>query len=181
MTSMLLASRVAKGDLPAGVVNVVLPEFGNRISGGDYGLANAQRVEVSRDPGQPQEIRIVRALKELRLSRRGEARFQVLVGEVGAIYTWVESPPVQGAWQLDLSVVHPDGYRQPILSEEWLREGQYVPGVPPNAVLEFRVTSKERNLKLSKRFIFTVSPVSLSLWSDFRPVPFTYERGIISP
>lgn len=181
MVSTPLVSAVAKGELPTGFVNVVLPEFGDRIGGGDYGLANVQPVEVSRTPGQAQEIRIVRALKDLRLSRRGEARFRVLLGEVGAIYTWIESPPVQGAWQLDLFVVHPDGYRQSILSEEWLREGQYVPGVPPNAVLEFRVTSKERNLKLSKRFIFTVSPVSLSLWSDFRPVPFTYERGIISP
>jgi hypothetical protein len=181
LTSTPLASTTARGELPAGVVNVVRPEFGDRISGGDYGLANIQRVEVGRSPGGPEEIRIVRALRDLRLSRRGEARFQVSVGQVGAIYTWVESPPVQGSWQLDLSVVHPDGYRETILSDEWQREGQYVPGVPPNATLEFRVTSKERNLKLSKRFIFTVSPVSLSLWSDFRPVPFTYERGIIRP
>jgi len=44
LASTMLAPTTAKGDLPAGVVNVVRPEFGDRIAGGDYGLANVQRV-----------------------------------------------------------------------------------------------------------------------------------------
>ena len=181
LAAILPAPAFAEQALPAGVINVALPEFGDRIAGGDYGLANINPIEIDRSMSRGQEIRIVRALRHLRLSRRGEARFQVLVGDAEQIYFWLESPPIQGAWQVELSVVYADGYREAIVGDDWLREGLYFARVPSKALLEFRVNSKERNLKLGKRFIFTVSPVNLSLWSDFRPVPYTYERGIISP
>lgn len=163
---------------PHEVVNVAVPEFGDRIGGGDYGLANVEPVEVGRSAGGDRVIRVVRTPQELRLSRRGEARFLVQVGEVQAIYFWVESPPVQGAWHLSVTISHPDGYRQSIFSEDLLRESVYYANVPPRALLEFRVTSKEHTLKLSKRFVFTASPVHISLLSGFRQVPYTVERHI---
>lgn len=163
---------------PYEVINVAVPGFGDRIGGGDYGLANVEPLEVGRNVGRDPAIRVVRTPREFRLSRRGEARFQVQIGEVQAIYFWVESPPVQGAWHLSVAISHPDGYRQSIFSEDLLRESVYFAHVPPRALLEFRVTSKERTLRLSKRFIFTVSPVHISLLSGFRQVPYTIERHV---
>lgn len=163
---------------PYEVVNVAVPGFGDRIGGGDYGLANVEPVEVGRSVGQDQAIRVVRTPLELRLSRRGEARFQVQIGEVQAIYFWVESPPVQGAWHLSVAISYPDGHNQSIFDEDLQRERAYFVWVPPRALLEFRMTSGERTLRLSKQFIFTVSPVNLSLLSGFRPVPYTGTRHV---
>ncbi|MCI0407286.1 MAG: hypothetical protein L0191_01770 [Acidobacteria bacterium] len=165
---------------PYAVINVALPEFGDR-GGGDYGLANVEPLEVGRDVGRGRVIRMVRTPQELRLSRRGEARFQVRLGEVDGIYFWIESPPARGAWHLEFSAVHADGYGgQPIFSQDLLGEALYFANVPAKTLLEFRVTSKGPPHRLSKRFIFTVSPVRLSRWSDERPVPYTLERGVIS-
>ena len=163
---------------PFEVVNVAVPEFGDRIGGGDYGLANVEPLEVGPNVGRDRAIRVVRTPREFRLSRHGEARFQVQLGEVKAVYFWIESPPVQGAWRLSIAISHPDGYRESIFSEDLLRESVYFAHVPSRALLEFRVTSKEHALRLSKQFIFTVSPVDISFWSSFRQVPYTVERHV---
>lgn len=168
----LFATAVGEEELPADVVNVALPEFGDRIGpGSDYGLANIEPVEVGWGVGRGREIRIVRTPRELRLSRRNEARFQVRLGEVKGVYFWIEAPPVHGQWHVSLTVVYPDGYRETIFSKDMRREGINFAWVPPRALLEIQVSSIEQTFKLSKRFIFTVSPVLISLWPNFLPVP----------
>jgi hypothetical protein len=172
VVGMLLAPAGAEELLPAGVINVTLPEFGDRLgAGSDYGLANVEPVGVEQGMGRGRQIRIVRTPQALRLSRRNEARFQVRLGEVEGIYFWIESPPVIGSWGLSLSAVYPDGFRETIFSQDLLREAEYFARVPPRALLEIRVTSKERDLRIRKRFILTVSPIHLSFWSNSGPVP----------
>ena len=182
VVGMLLAPAVAEELLPAGVINVALPEFGDQLgTGSDYGLANVEPVEVRKGMERGRQIRIVRTLQALRLSRRNEARFQVRLGDVEGIYFWIESPPVIGRWGLSLSAIYPDGYRELIFSQDLRREAEYFAPVPPRSLLEFRVTSNARNLGPRKRFIFTVSPIHFSFWSNFRPVPYTSEGGVTSP
>ena len=172
VVGILLTPAAAEELLPAGVINVALPEFGDRLgAGSDYGVANVEPVEVGQATGRARQIRIVRTPQALRLSQRNEARFQVRLGEVQDIYFWIESPPVMGGWRLNLTAVYPDGYRQTIFSQDLLREAEYYARVPPRALLEVRVASKERNPGIRKRFIFTVSPIHLSLWINSRPVP----------
>lgn len=173
LVGILIGSAGADQELPAGVINVALPEFGNRVGGGDYGLANVEPVEVRHGVGGPREVRIVRT-PQLHLSRRGDARFQVLLGDVGLVNFWIEAPPRPGAWHLTLSLVHPDGNRESIFSESLLREGLNFARVPPGALLEFLVIAK-RTPRLSKQFMFTVSPARISLWSEFRPLPLWFE------
>lgn len=163
---------------PYEVINVAVPGFGDRIGGGDYGLANVEPLEIGKNVRRNPAIRVVRTPREFRLSRRGEARFQIQIGEAEEIYFWIESPPVRGAWHLDVAIKHHDGYRQSIFSEDLLRESVYFAHVQPRALLEFQVTSKERTLRLSKQFTFTVSPVHISLLSGFRQVPYTIERHV---
>src|SRR5262245_2219983 len=91
--------------LPAGVVNVAFPEFGDSLSPeSDYGLANLRPVEVIREGELDQEIHIVRTPRELRLVRLGErryeARFQVKLGKVEVVYFWLETPPMHGQWRI---------------------------------------------------------------------------------
>lgn len=179
LVGILLGPAGANQELPAGVINVALPEFGNRVGGGDYGLANIEPVEVRRGVRGQREVRIVRT-PQLPLSRRGDARFQVLLGDVDLVNFWIEAPPRPGAWRLNLSVMYPDGNRQSIFSESLLREGLNFVHVPPRALLEFLVTAK-RTSKLSKQFIFTVSPARISLWSEFRPVPLWFEWRVGPP
>ncbi len=181
LVALLPARGGAQEELPVGVVNVVLRHFGQQVASGDYGLANVEPLGVVQSVGRGQETRIVRTPRELRLSRRGVARFQVLLGDTDTISFWIESAPVRGMWQLSLSAVLPNGYREPVFGEDLLREGLYVVQVPPRALLEFQVTAKGQKLRPSKWFQFTVSPGSLSVWNDFRPVPFTYQRRVILP
>jgi hypothetical protein len=180
MTGILLAAVTAEElQLPAGVVNVVLPEFGNRIGpGSDYGLANVEPVEVGWSPGRGQEIRIVRTSQELRLSRqRNEARFQVRLGAIEGFYFWIETPPVYADWHVTLSVVYPDGYQEPVFSADILPEGIHFAQVPRRTLLEVQVSSIEQTFKSSKWFIFTVSPVYFALWPDLRPIPYQRAWG----
>ena len=172
VVGMLLTPAVAEELLPAGVINVALPEFGDQLgAGSDYGLANLEPVGVEQGMGRERQIRIVRTPQALRLSRRNEARFQVRLGEVEHIYFWIESAPVMGGWGLSLSAIYPDGYRETIFGRDLVRGAEYSARVPPRALLEVRVTSKERNLRFRRRFIFTVSPIHLSFWSNSGPVP----------
>lgn len=164
---------------PLKVLNVILPQFGDRIGGGDYGMANVEPLEVARGDGREPEIRIVRDRQELRLSRRGHARFKVLLGQTRQVYYWLDSRALRGTWTVNVGILDPDGFRKTILSQDWLPDVIYFSFVPPHSVLEFRVGSKLHGLAASKRFTFTVSPVDISVWKNFRPVPTTIERGVI--
>jgi hypothetical protein len=158
--------------LPAGVVNVALPDFGDRSSpGSDYGMANIKPIEIARDGQQAEEIRIVRPRQELRFSRRNEARFQVRLGQVDIVYFWLEAPPVHGQWRLRISVIYPDNARETIFDNTMKGEVINFARTPAGAVLEFAMSSIEQTFKLSKRFLLTVSPVSFTMWPNFLPVP----------
>lgn len=162
---------------PYEAVNVALPDFGTGVEGGDYGVANVVPVEVGFDVGRGRQIRIVRTPRELRLSRRGEARFRVLLGDLEQVVFWIESPHVAGAWNATVVAIYPDGFERTLFSQDLLQEGLYFIWAPPRrSMLEFRVTSHERTLRLSKRFIFTVGPEQISFWKDFRSIPYTFER-----
>jgi len=160
------------------VRNVVSPDFGNRIGGGDYGLANTQPIEVGPNVGQKRSIRIFRTLGRLRLSQRGFAQFQIKVGDIRTIYFWIESPPVGGSWHLQVISTDAEGFGDSVFDEDLLRDAQYFCWVSPRSILHFRVTSKEKKRDLNKRFTFTVSPVSISLWSGYRTVPYITERRV---
>jgi len=164
--------------LPSEVVNVALPEFGDRIgAGSDYGLVNAEPVEVGPGVGRGQEIRIVRTSRDLSLSRRNETRFQIRLGEITSLYFWIETPPVYRQWHTSLTVLHIDGYQETIFSKNLQPGAINFVYVPPQALLEVRITSLNRSLQLSKRFIFTASPVRFALWPDFRPTPYQTGEG----
>jgi hypothetical protein len=164
----------AEEPLPPGIVNVALPEFGDRVvAGADYGLANSQPVEVALGVGQAREVRIVRTPQELRLSRtRNEASFQVRLGKVDGVYFWIETPPVHGQWRVTITKTDADGYREPIFGANlhpMVIQSVYV---SPDSVLDVKVSSVEQTFRLSKRFLFTVSPVRFALWPEMLPIPY---------
>ena len=189
---------------PFGAVNVVQADFGNGIGGGDYGLANIEPIEVSPRVGQGDMIRIVRTAM-LGLSHRNEARFQVLLGETKEAYCWIESLSPVWAWRVVITALLPDGYSEPVFNQDMLPTAQYYLRVPPRALLEFRVTPRAHSITLNERsnssggasiartaldpsrvglnrqFQFTISPTGLMLWQDFKQIPFTYDRGVITP
>ncbi|HKA54287.1 MAG TPA: hypothetical protein VKJ47_11555 [Candidatus Binatia bacterium] len=163
--------------LPAGVVNVALPGFGDTVGAvSDYGLANVQPVETIGEGTQGQEIRLVRTPRELRLFRfaknRFETRFQVQLGQVDVVYFWLEAPLVHGQWSLTLSAISPDGARETIFTGSVRPAVIHFARSPAGGRLEFRISSVEQTFKLSKHFVFTVSPAYFSLWPEFRPVPY---------
>lgn len=165
-------SRAEDLPLPAGVVNVASPEFGDRSSpGSDYGMANVKPIEVARDGQQAEEIRIVRPRQELRLSRRNEARFQVRLGQVNVVYFWLETPPVYAQWRLRIAVIYPDNAREIIYDNTLKGDVINYTWAPAGAVLEFHMSSVGQTFKLSKQFLLTVSPANFALWPNFLPVP----------
>lgn len=201
VVGMLLVSAGAEELLPAGVINVALPDFGNRVGEpGDYGLANVDPVEVTRGANGETEIRLFRTPRELRLFRPGEARFQVRLGDIEYIVFWIESPPVLGTWRLNAKAIYPDGLSEPLFGQNLLINGHYQLPVPPRTTVEFRVSfvllersakkpgpgerepwrviSKERETRNSRRFQFTVSPAAALLERDFIFYPFSSVRGV---
>jgi hypothetical protein len=171
------SARAEELSLPADVVNVAFPEFGDAVGlESDYGLANITPVEVIREGEPDQETRIVRTPRELRLSRlrakRYEAHFQVKVGQVNTVYFWLEAPPVLSQWSVTLTVVYPDGSRETVFDANVKPEVTNYVLTAPGVLLDFRVSSVEQTFKLSKRFLFTVSPARFSLWPNFRPIPY---------
>ena len=162
------------GNLPSNIVNVVLPEFGNRVKGGyDYGDANTTPLEVSHDPGRGEAVRIVRTPPGLGLSHGNRMRFRVLLGQVNVIYFWIEAPPVTGQWNATLTLIYPDLFRKVIFSHNMQNRVINYAYVDPGTTLEVQMKSVEQTMKLSKHFAFTVSPVLFSTWPDnFSPIPF---------
>jgi len=170
--ALCVSSAAEELPLPAGVINVARPEFGDRIgAGSDYGLANVAPLEVGPRAGEGQAIYVVRTRRELRLSPGKAARFQVRLGNVTSIYFWLEAPPAYKDWNLSLSVVHADGYKEPILGKPLRVDGINFVYVPPGSVVEFQISSRKKALPLNDHFTFTVSPVLFSLWPNSLPVP----------
>jgi hypothetical protein len=157
--------------LPPGVLNVVLPDFGNQVGGGDYGLANHVPVEVREDVAPEQRIRIVRARHTMRLSRQNQARFQILLGNVETVWFWLEAPPVHGQWRLQITATYADRYQEPVFGAVLKPDVIQYCYVPPNALLDIRVSSIEQTFRLSKKFLFTMTPARIVLWRDNLPYP----------
>lgn len=156
---------------PPGVLNVVLPDFGNQVGGGDYGLANHVPVEVREDVPAAQRIRIVRSLHTMRLSRQNQARFQILLGNVDTVWFWLEAPPVHSQWRLQITATYADRYREPIFGAIMKPDVIQYCYVPPNALLDIRVSSIEQTFRLSKKFLFTMTPTRVVFWRDHLPYP----------
>jgi hypothetical protein len=156
--------------LPTGIVNVALPNFGQDIIiGGDYGLGNVTPVEeVVRGP---KRVAHIFRSPELSLSHRRPANLQVLLGNIRALFVWIETPPVQGEWTLTIDLVYVDGTWWNIFDK------QVNPGVPefifvdPHTRLDCHLSTKTTALKLNRRFILTLSPVMYAVWPDFLPRP----------
>ena len=157
--------------LPPGVINVVLPDFGDHIGGGDYGLANQVPVEVREDVSPEQRIRLVRTLQALKLSRRNQAHFQILLGQVEVIWFWLEAPPVHGQWRVQIFATYADRYQEPVFAAQVKPEVVQYCYVPPHALLDIRISSIEQTFRLSKRFLFTLMPARLVLWREHQPFP----------
>ena len=93
--------------LPDGIVNVCLPHFGQDvIIGGDLGLGNVVPVELVQLPTP--EVRIFRS-PEISISAKRQVKFQVRLGDVSSLYVWIDTPPVQGDWRVNIDMIYPDG------------------------------------------------------------------------
>lgn len=171
LSGLFFSPATADELLPSGILNVARPEFGDVIGSGDYGLANAQPLEVGQTSGGPKEIRVFRTPHELRLSQRSDARFQVQLGDVDHIYFWIEPRRVYGHWKAQITVVFSDEYREVVFSEDIGPRIIQFAFVPPRSLLDIRISSVERAIPLSKRFRFTVSPVPFWVWPLFVPIP----------
>ena len=156
--------------LPTGIVNVALPNFGqDLIIGGDYGLGNVTPVEeVVRGPKRV--VRIFRS-PELTLSHRRPANLQVLLGNVRALFVWIETPPVQGEWTLSIDLVYVDGTRRNIFGKHMKPGVRDFIFVDPHTRLDCHISTKTTALKLNRKFILTFSPVMYAVWPDFLPRP----------
>jgi hypothetical protein len=156
--------------LPAGIVNVATPNFGEDIIiGGDYGLGNVTSVEETFQ-GPKRVVNIFRS-PALPISHKRPAQMQVLLGNVRSLYVWLETPPVQGEWSLSIDQVYADGTRKNVF-------GKHVkPGVrdfffvDPHTRLDCHISTKTTALKLNRKFILTISPVMYAVWPDFLPMP----------
>jgi hypothetical protein len=157
--------------LPHGVLNVALPDFGNKVGGGDYGLANHVPVEVREDVPAAQRIRIVRSLHTMRLSRQNQARFQILLGNVDTVWFWLEAPAVHSQWRLQITATYADRYQEIIFGAVMKPDVIQYCYVPPHALLDIRVSSNEQTFRLSKKFLFTMTPARLVLWREHLPYP----------
>lgn len=158
-------------NLPPGVLNVALPDFTNHVGGGDYGLANHVPVEVREDAAPEQRIRIVRTPHPMRLSKLNEATFKILLGNVETIWFWLEAPPVHGQWRISIKATYADKYQEPIFGAVLKHDIIQYCYVPPYALLDIRITSIEQTFKLSKKFLFTLTPAKIVLWRDYAPYP----------
>ena len=171
LLGLLLTPAGAETLLPAGVVNTALEDFGNTVSGGDYGLGNATPVEVV-GQGERREVRIFRS-PELQLSRQRRASMQVLLGDVKGVYVWVETPPVQGHWQLTIDLLYQDGTRHTIFNKSMNRGVRDWVEVEPHIRLDCQIYSRTTAMKLNRRFILNVSPPEFWVtWPEYLPIPY---------
>ncbi|MBI4527273.1 MAG: hypothetical protein HY695_26055 [Deltaproteobacteria bacterium] len=166
---------------PLEIINVLTPEFGNRVGGGDYGLANVEPVEIAYSVGQGQVVRIVRT-PDLRPGPQVGIRFQVLLGEVSNAYVWIETPSANEVWKCEVSVTYPDGFQSSTLSENVQGRAEYNIRAAPRTKLDFTLYPTAHPFELAKHVRLTISPVRTLTWSDeLVPLPATVERSIINP
>ncbi|MHB8068428.1 MAG: hypothetical protein ACYDIC_11070 [Desulfobaccales bacterium] len=157
--------------LPAGVVNTASEDFGNIISGVDYGLGNVVPVEEA-GLGERREIRIFRS-PELRLSRYKDANLQVLLGNVESVYVWVESPPVRVNLHLTVDLLYQDGTRRTLFSRDMNSGVVAYVSVEPHTRIDCKISTKTTAIKLNRRFVLTVSPLKVwAIWPEFMPIPY---------
>lgn len=170
LLGLLITPVRADMQLPAGVVNTVQHDFGNLVSGGDYGLGNVTPLEIV-GQGERREVRIFRS-PELHLSHKKKANMQLLLGNVRSVYVWIETPPVQGHWNLTVNMIYQDGTQRTIFSRNLFRGVRDVVSVEPHTRLDFQIYSKTTAIKLNRRFILTVSPLEFwATYPEFVPIP----------
>ena len=157
--------------LPEDVVNVALATLGqDMVVGGDYGLGNVTPVEVVQR-GTIKEARIFRT-PPLSISSKRPANVQVMLGNVTALYVWIDTPPVQGEWSLSIDLVYVDGTRNNIFGKHMKPGSRDFLFVDPHTRLDCRISTKTTALKLNRKFILSLSPVMYSVYPDFQPMPF---------
>ena len=158
--------------LPSGVVNTVQPEFGKFPLGDDYGLANATPVE-SVGKGNHHQIRIVRT-PPIRLHRRSyKAKLQVLLGDLKGVFVWMETPPSQGHWNMNVDVLYLDGTRRTLFNKDMNRNDRDWVHSEPNTRIEIEIYSKTRAVKVDRGFIVSVSPGEFwSRYPGYLPIPY---------
>lgn len=170
LLGMLLTPAGAEDLLPAGVKNTALEDFGIVCLAGDYGLGNVTPLEVVGE-GERREVRIFRSPK-LHLYKK-RASMQVLLGNVRGVYIWMETPPVQGHWQLTIDLLYMDGARRTIYSRNLKPGVRDWVEVLPNTRLECRIYSKTTAIKLNRRFILNISPPEFwATWPEYLPIPY---------
>lgn len=156
--------------LPAGLVNVAQPDFGQDIIiPGDYGLGNIVKVEDWRR-GAQHEVRLFRT-PELRISHKRPAQLEVLLGNVKSLYVWIETPPLQGEWTLAIEEEYFDGTREQVFGKKMKPGVRDYFNVDPNTRLHIRLSTKTTAVKIPMKFILTLSPVMYAVYPDFLPVP----------
>ncbi|MEW6658048.1 MAG: hypothetical protein AB1424_05265 [Thermodesulfobacteriota bacterium] len=157
--------------LPAGVVNTALENFGNILSGADYGQGNVTPVEVV-GQGERREIRIFRT-PELRLARHKKANMQVLLGNVKSVYVWVEAPPERVNFHLTVDLLYLDGTRRTLYNKDMHPGVKSFVMVEPHVRLECQIATTTKIVKLNRRFILTVSPLDIwATWPELLPIPY---------
>jgi len=157
--------------LPAGVVNTALEDFANVISAKDYGLGNVVPVEVV-GQGERREIRIFRS-PELYLTRRTQASMQVLLGDIQAVYVWVEGPPERVHLHLTVDLLYQDGTRRNLYSRDMNSGVKSYIIVEPHTRLDCQISTKTTTIKLNRRFRLNISPLDTwAIWPEFLPIPY---------
>jgi hypothetical protein len=157
--------------LPTGIVNIARADFGQDIViPGDFGLGNMVKVERWRR-GAEEEVRIFRT-PELRIDHRRPARMEVLVGDVKVLYVWIETPPIQGEWNLTIDMEHFDGTQERVFGKQMKPGVRDFFNVDPNTRLHIKLTTKTTAVKVPQKFNLTISPVMYSVYPDFVPIPY---------
>lgn len=170
LLGFLVNAGVSEDLLPAGFVNTAQEDFGDLVGGGEYGLGNQVRVETVTQ-GELKEVRVFRS-PELKLSRSRKASMQVLLGNTTGVYVWIETPPVQGSWHLNIDIVYPDGARRELYGKD-VKPGvrDWLP-VVPGTLLDCRMSSRTKAITLSRKFRLNISPEMYAIWPDYLPVPY---------
>lgn len=172
LLGLLLTPAWAEDLLPSQVKNTALEDFGITALAGDYGLGNVIPVEIVVGREGRREVRVFRSPRLHFFNQR--AKMQVLLGNLRGAYIWVETPPVLGDWHLTVDLLHMDGTREQICSQD-LKPGvrQFV-GVLPHTRVECQMSTKIKGKRyIPRKFVLTVSPVdSWAIWPDYLPSPF---------
>lgn len=172
LLGLLLTPAWAEDLLPSNVKNTALEDFGIVALAGDYGLGNVTPLEIVMGREGRREVRVFRS-PELHFWKQ-RAKMQVLLGNIRGAWIWVETPPVQGDWHLTVDLLHMDGTREQIVSQDMKPGVRQFVGVLPHTRVECHVSTKIKGKRyIPRKFVLTVSPVdSWAIWPDYLPIPF---------